>query len=47
MKKLTKKQKKIFKRELQRTMCIIRGAYDKISDFSARQKKSKMWEELK
>ncbi len=47
MKKLTKKQKKKFKKQLEETMGIIRGSYQKVVNFSTKQSKNKMWEELK
>ena len=47
MKKLTKKQlKKLFQKELVRSMNVIRGSYQKVVEFSKRQEKNKMWMEL-
>lgn len=47
MKKLTKKQrKKMFDQQLKKTMSVLRGSYQKAVQFSKRQSKNKMWEEL-
>lgn len=40
--------KKLFKKELERSMCVIRGSWEKVVGFSARQQKNKLkiWQEL-
>ena len=46
-KQMTKEEyKKLFQKELVRSMNVIRGSWQKVVNFSAQQKKIKVWEEL-